>query len=82
VYLVDVTGLILDHHDDGQTALQVAGNLMIPKEFAQVHLLLFPRSLFSCAVEECRRLLADVLPISIEVLCEWKRIHGFSQIPN
>jgi 5,10-methenyltetrahydromethanopterin hydrogenase len=82
VYLVDVVGFILDHSDDPQTALQVVGGLMIPKGFAQVHFLLVPLSLFSRAVAERWRLLADIFPISIEVLCKWKRIHHFFVIPD
>jgi hypothetical protein len=34
LYHVDVTGFILDHHDDAQIALQGVSDLMIPKEFA------------------------------------------------
>jgi hypothetical protein len=82
VYLVDVTGFILDHHDDAQITLPVVGDLMIPKEFGPVHLLLFQLSLLSRAAEERQRLLIDILPISIEVLCEWKRIYSFFLILN
>jgi hypothetical protein len=58
-------------------ALARIGDLMIPKGFAQVHLVLFPLSLFSRAVEERQRLLANGLPIPIEVLCGRKRFIVF-----
>jgi hypothetical protein len=50
-YLIEVISFILDYRDHAQIALWVVGDLMIPKEFAQVCLLLFPVSLFSSAVE-------------------------------
>jgi hypothetical protein len=37
-HLFAVIGFIPDLHDDARTPLQVGGDLMIPKEFAQVHL--------------------------------------------
>jgi hypothetical protein len=42
----------LPSHDHTPTALQIVGDLMIPKEFAQVYFLVFTLSLFSGAVEE------------------------------
>jgi hypothetical protein len=73
MYLAHVMRFIFDHHHDAQTALQVVRGLLILKEFAQIHLLLFPLSLFTCTVQEPRRLLAD----PDKSFCEWKTIHNF-----
>jgi hypothetical protein len=45
-YLVATIGFNLDRYEDAQITFQAVGDLMIPKEFAQVHLLGFPLSLF------------------------------------
>jgi hypothetical protein len=42
VHLLEVIDFILDHHDEAQTLLQIVVGLTIPKEFAQIRLLLFP----------------------------------------